>query len=149
MQKAFPTFLPPSYLCVATARQLYNNPLADPPAELLLLGMGAMLWECRRRHWVQVRGPPPVLRVHGFGIEVCRKEEQEGRNAFTELCQKIQPTRYSWSSGAAFLLVHSISEEALMHRRSFDWHGSMIRANFAYYEFLKSWLPVYQLSCGQ
>ncbi|CAN0357191.1 unnamed protein product [Ectocarpus sp. 8 AP-2014] len=49
--------------------QLYNNPLADPPAELLLLGMGAMLWECRKRHWMQVRGPPPVVRVHGFGIE--------------------------------------------------------------------------------
>ncbi|CAM9458599.1 unnamed protein product [Pylaiella littoralis] len=49
--------------------QLYNNPLADPPAELLLLGMGAMLWECRRRHWLQVRGSPPVIPVHGFGIE--------------------------------------------------------------------------------
>eukprot|EP00752_Nemacystus_decipiens_P011950 g10596.t1 len=56
--------------------QLYNNPLADPPAELLLLGMGAMLWECRRRHWVQVRGPPPVVRVHGFGIEEEKLELQ-------------------------------------------------------------------------
>lgn len=32
--------------------------------------MDALLWECRRRHWARVRGLPPVVRVHGFGIEV-------------------------------------------------------------------------------
>lgn len=64
----FPVYV--AFRCRAAVWKLYNNPLADPPAELLLLGMGAMLWECRRRHWVQVRGPPPTVKVHGFGIEV-------------------------------------------------------------------------------
>lgn len=32
--------------------------------------MDALLWECRRRHRARVRGLPPVVRVHGFGIEV-------------------------------------------------------------------------------
>ncbi|CAM9250870.1 unnamed protein product [Scytosiphon promiscuus] len=66
--------------------QLYNNPLADPPAELLLLGMGAMLWECRRRHWVQVRGPPPAVKVHGFGIEEEKLELQPEFNRKLAKC---------------------------------------------------------------
>ncbi|CAM9310163.1 unnamed protein product, partial [Choristocarpus tenellus] len=48
---------------------LYNNPLADPPGHLLLKGMGTVLWECRQLYWAQMRGPPPEVQVHGYGIQ--------------------------------------------------------------------------------
>ncbi|GMI11247.1 hypothetical protein TrVE_jg2968 [Triparma verrucosa] len=88
--------------------QLFNNPLIDPPYDVVMEGLEETLYFCRQKYWARVNGPPPVVKIHASGIgDECLELEPEFRD---RLQRKIEDSEASRSLELQLLNLQNIPE---------------------------------------
>eukprot|EP00520_Triparma_pacifica_P016971 CAMPEP_0118642542 /NCGR_PEP_ID=MMETSP0785-20121206/5887_1 /TAXON_ID=91992 /ORGANISM="Bolidomonas pacifica, Strain CCMP 1866" /LENGTH=1549 /DNA_ID=CAMNT_0006534093 /DNA_START=130 /DNA_END=4776 /DNA_ORIENTATION=- len=74
--------------------QLFNNPLIDPPYDVVMEGLEATLYFCRQKYWARINGPPPIVKVHASGIgDECLELQPEFRDRLDRMIRDSQESR--------------------------------------------------------
>lgn len=74
--------------------QLFNNPLIDPPYDVVMEGLEQTLYFCRQKYWARVNGPPPIVKIHASGIgDECLELQPEFRDRLRQMILDSQESR--------------------------------------------------------